>query len=210
MSSPIPSHNIGHTELNAQPIGDQATIAVTGMGRSGTTMVARVMQALGVPLGPDVSANFLEEAAIVRMLKAGDYDGFAALCAERNAAHAIWGFKCPTLRVCLDKADPIMRAPRYIITFRDMIATTGRNRMELGIDLNKAFNDQARKQYNLMRLILDLPSPVLLISYEKALAYPAETVSMIADFCGQSVTPTQADAIGTAEIKSGDPRYFQG
>ena len=200
--------NHGHIVLNDAPCPDQTTIAVTGMGRSGTTMVARILAALDIPMGPDVSDNFLEEDRIVRLLKAGAMGEFAGLCQERDSRYERWCFKCPTLRVRLAEVDPILRNPRYIITYRDMVAISSRNLLELGSDPTAALEAQARKQYNLMRALLALSAPVLLLSYEKAMRYPEHSVTLIAGFCGTTLDPDQAAQLAQAEIRPNDPRYL--
>ena len=196
-----------HILLNPAPLLPQGTVAVTGMGRSGTTMVTRVLAALGLPLGPDASANFLEEPQIVSLLKANDMAGFAALCRARDADHNIWAFKCPALRVRMAEADQILRQPRYIVTYRDVVATVTRSvtAADAPPDWNSALEAQVRKQYNLIRELMRLEAPILLLSYEKALALPAETVAEIARFVGHPLAP--AAKIAAAEIRAGDPRY---
>lgn len=200
--------NYGHMVLNDAPCPAETTIAVTGMGRSGTTMVARILLALGLPIARGVTSKFLEEKQIIHMLKNREMEAFAALCAERNANHPRWAFKCPTLRVRLKESDPILRNPRYIVTYRDVVAVSSRVMMQEDIDTAAALEAQARKQYNLMRSLLELSNPVLLLSYEKSMRYPEHTVSLISEFCGEACTKDQISRIAANEIRFNDPRYL--
>lgn len=199
--------NPGHFILNAAPCGPEAAIAVTGMGRSGTTMAARILSALGLDLG-DVSQQLLEDTAVVAMLKAGDMDAFAAYAAARAAAAPKWAFKCPALRTRLIQADAVLHQPRYVITFRDVVATVSRNSLELDADTIAILADQGAKQNKLIRWLVTLNAPILMLSYEKALAHPPETVARIADFCGIPLDEEQAARIAATEIRPGDPRYL--
>jgi len=204
----IAATNFGHFTLNAAACGAGATIAVTSMGRSGTTMVARILKDLGLPMGDDLSAQFLEDQTILRQLKEDRMADFQAHCRTRDRDHPKWAFKCPALRLRLRAAHDIMHDPRYIVPFRDISAIAQRNHLELGTDLGAALDAAARKYSKFVTALLALDAPVLAISYEKALQYPEQTVQAIAVFCGENPEPGQIRAIAAGAIRNGDPRYL--
>lgn len=202
--------NSGIFALNDRQCPDTATIAVTGMGRSGTTMIARILAALGVELGDTLSPQFLEDVRFVRAFKVGDMDEVTQLVADRDAAHAKWGFKLPAMRAHLPQMEQILRAPRFIITFRDPAAIALRNNLSMDADLATALRLAAKGMHKLANLVLDMHSPVLLVSYEKALQHPEQTVTTIAAFCGISLAEEgQAKKMAAQCICNGDPAYLQ-
>ena len=200
--------NYGLALLNPAPIGETATIIATGLGRSGTTMVARVMAALGVAMSPDTSARTAEDKKILATVKERDFAEFTALCRQRDALTSRWGFKCPALRNVMLKWEPAIRQPRYIIVFRDLLAIALRNQISLGQDLSIALQSASKSYAQLLQQLERMTAPALLISYEKALQYPVRTVLGIADFCGIEVDETQAVQVASQCIVNGDPNYL--
>lgn len=199
--------NYGIAVLNEAPIGKTATIAATGLGRSGTTMLARVMLELGLPMGERVTPQSAEDKELQTLLKDRDLDGFGAACRARDAAHPVWGFKCPALRGSLVPATARMRHPRLILIFRDIMAVAQRNTLSVDAELLAAMTQAAQNYAKLMRAVPKLRAPLLMISYEKALQYPDRTVQAIAGFCGQPVDEARAAEIAAATIRNADPRY---
>lgn len=200
--------NPGHAVLNAAPCPPEATIAVTGMGRSGTTMVARVLNAVGLPLGPSVDPQRLEDPAILAMIKADRIADLAALCRDRDRQHPKWAFKCPALRSKLAEVHPHLRAGRYIVPFRDIMAVAQRNSLSVGTDLREGLRLAASGYMKLQAALGSLDAPILVMSYEKALQHPGAAVAAIAAFCGVSLARDEADRIAAATIRNSDPAYL--
>jgi len=194
--------NEGLHIFHDKPVGDAATIAVTGLGRSGTTMIARVLSELGLHLGDDLSPMSHEDRAVKRLVKARDWDGFERLCRIRDQEHGKWGFKLPAIRSRLTKFGSRMTNPRFIIPFRDLLALSIR-RID-GEDMTAVqLRTTVRDYEKLLDQIELCPCPILVVSYEKALQYPARTVSAIRDFCGLTV-PIDA---AVEAIENGSPKY---
>ena len=124
-------------------------IVILGMHRSGTSMVAGVLQRLGVSmgeymLGSDVSnpAGHYEDIEFLRINKAilahagGNWRNppsheaimsvhkfdaqMAALVAKRDAAHELWGWKDPRTCLTLCKWAPLLSEPVYVSVERDL------------------------------------------------------------------------------------------
>lgn len=200
--------NDGIAILNDAPCGPFATIAATGVGRSGTTMLARVMQAIGIDMGEALSTRTVEDKTIIRAMKAGDGAAFEAHCRRRDASAAIWGFKAPALRNNMPHYATLMRNPRFIVIFRDILAISIRNNISIGFNLLEGMRKTASNYVNMIEHVSKLESPVLLISYEKTLQFPARTVTEIATFCDRAVTAQGADRIASETIRNGDLRYL--
>ena len=199
--------NYGLAILNDAPVGSTATIAATGLGRSGTTMLARVLIELDVPMGQKIGPQSAEDKELLRLLKTRDLEGFATACQARDEKYQIWGFKCPALRGQIAPALKWMRAPRLILSFRDIMAVAQRNALSVDAELLEAIETSARGYVKMVQALRDLQVPILLISYEKALQYPMATVQAMAEFCGRPVSEEHAEKIAAGAIRNADPRY---
>lgn len=236
--------NTGIRVWNDAPLpGDgRATVAITGAGRAGTTMLARITAALGIEMGDALAPGTAEDKPIQLALKARDMTAFAERVAEMNAmadrradhraaegeadreagpkptpnpapnpARGLWAFKCPALRGQMAEALPLLRAPRLVTIFRDPVAVAERNltrgRPDPDLTPPMALDMAARTQAKFATRLAALDLPVLLVSYEKALARPEALVTALAGFCGVRITPEEAARIAAAEIDPADPRY---
>ena len=200
--------NFGCAVLNPAPCEDKATIAITGLGRSGTTMVARILRELGIPMGDGLGGRFLEDTDILRAIKSADMATFKAICRARDARHSKWAFKCPAMRVTLQDSLKHMRGPRLIVPFRDIMAISMRNNLEISTEMKTALGLAARGYAKMLAAFEEVEVPILFMSYEKTLQYPVRVVKQIAEFCGMTLSDEAAERIASATILNGDPRYF--
>lgn len=176
--------NYGCVVLNARPCLMKTTIVATGVGRSGTTMLSRVMGAIGVDLGKNLTPETREDKGLQVAVKNDDVAAFEEICRRYDIRRKKWGFKCPAIRSRLLKYDSILRNPRYMIVFRDLVASGLRSNIALGDDLLKTMRESALSYMAMVEQVQKLKQPVLLISYEKALQHPERTVAAMAEFCG--------------------------
>src|SRR5262245_26760742 len=121
--------NTGIWRHNDAPSSQYATVIAMGLGRSGTTMVARVLIELGMNMGAHLSRRSSEDADIRSRIKANDLSGFQELCRQRDAAHDKWGFKCPAFFPVMNTFSKSVRNPRFIVMFRDVLAISIRNKL---------------------------------------------------------------------------------
>lgn len=198
---------VGYAVVNDAPVGDVATVAVTGLGRSGTTMIARVLRALDVPMPGETTPQTCEDAAMVSLLRAGDLEGAERLVAARNAASRVWAFKAPVLRGHLAWAERTLRAPRFVLTWRDPLAIAQRNQLALDADLSDSLRLAGKGLAVMAKDASVLRAPTLLVSYEKAVMRPDRLVDALSAFLGLSPSD-EALARAAAEIRPGDPRYM--
>src|SRR4051794_13832400 len=77
--------------------GPEKTLLVTGLARSGTSMLAALLQGSGVAMGDHVYEPIHEDAEITQILRARDFTRLDELIARLNAKAPIWGFKMPDL-----------------------------------------------------------------------------------------------------------------
>ena len=155
----------------------EQTLLITGLARSGTSMLAGMLQSAGIWLGDHVYEPINEDAEIAQMLRARDFARLDALIARHNAKAPVWGFKMPDLHQFLQH-DELSRFVDNVLDFcgiaLDEAGRTGLlqhvqpNRAQYVLTANRTFEGivegvlegrlygWARHVGNLMPLLLDL------------------------------------------------------
>jgi hypothetical protein len=161
------------------------TFIITGLHRSGTSLVASMLQQAGLFIGSEINDIVFEDEAIARALDARNIPALQQIIADRNANHASWGFKFPMLCSALDAGQlSLFDRPRLIVTFRDPVAMAVRTSVSEYQDPMQALREVAADQMAMMAFVQQLACPNLLLSYEKALTFPREFADTIMRFCG--------------------------
>lgn len=199
--------NPGTFIANPSPAGDQASVLVTGLGRSGTTMVSRVLSALGLFMGDQVSRGTNEDKDFRNIIKKGSLEAFEKLCRDRDSRFDRWGFKYPAARHNLAEWVAAMRSPRVIVTSRDPLATAIRAASETNAEVLPTFDQALRRMLRLFESLEQLQCPVLFLSYEKALTRPRACTSVMASFCGIDADEATIEA-ASRTIRNGDEVYL--
>jgi hypothetical protein len=181
--------NKGLAEINPAPVGPQATLAVVGLTRSGTSMLSSLLQTFGIPMGDVIDSAVFEDVEIAKFIDAKDFDGLRQAVAKRDGAHDIWGFKRPNAYKVIDQLTPLLRNPRLIVTFRDILAIAMRNHVSMQMDVISALPRYAAEYEDLVGIIAGLKCPMLLVSYEKFIQFPEESIIRTARFAGIEPTP---------------------
>lgn len=179
--------------INPEPPTSVMTVPIVGVPRGGTTMVAAVVHALGVDLGParDLAEYTFED----RIMRQADLGLQLSYIQQRNREHDVWGWKDPTAVVGMRSLFFALRRPRMIMVFRDMLASIdGEMRFDqaYNVEPQRSFGDVAKATLNWwtdnMEFISQTTFPVLLVSYERALQMPETLIQEIGAFIG--VAPT--------------------
>ncbi len=165
------------------------TFIVTGLERSGTSLVAAILRKVGIFMGSDINEIVHEDEAIANILLRRDLASLVRLIRQRDTDYGTWGFKFPLLWQSLAH-DDIGRftAPHIIVTFRDPVAMAVRTSLSEYRDPVRALRAAVDEQAELGRFAERLDCPALLVSYEKALVFPHEFVGAIMTFCGLPAT----------------------
>ena len=167
----------------------EKTLLITGLARSGTSMLAAMLQAAGVWLGDHVYEPINEDAEITQMLRARDLFRLDALIKRQNAKAPIWGFKMPDLHQFLQHDELTrFRNPHLIVIFRDPVAIAVRNVVSEHVDGAQAMVEATSATHSLTRFVLASHLPFLFLSYEKALLFPRVFVDSVLSFCGVTWT----------------------
>ena len=207
--------------LNPPTPSETMTVAIAGVPRGGTSMVAAVAEALGVDLGPreELDSDHYEDRIMRNptnhVVEATGIAPFfvqqATYISQRNHEKAIWGWKNPVGIKSIISLLPILRNPRVIIVFRDMIASIqGEMRFESsgGVTSPRVFPTILEQTQNWLKdnvdFIFQAECPTMLVSYERALNNPELFVTELAAFLSMIPTAEQtAEALSRINPKGG-------
>jgi hypothetical protein len=163
----------------------EKTLLITGLARSGTSMLAALLQAAGVWLGDHVYQPINEDAEITQMLRARDFTRLDELIGQQNAKAPVWGFKMPDLHQFLQHDEMVrFRNPHLMVIFRDPVAVAVRNMLSEQVDGTQAIIEAASAMHALTQFVRASHLPFLFLSYEKALVFPHVFIDNVLDFCG--------------------------
>ncbi|MDE8350005.1 MAG: hypothetical protein POG74_11080 [Acidocella sp.] len=187
------------------------TVVVSGVGRSGTSAVAKVLHALGVPMGNTNNLAVYEDQDFLHALLFFDQARIAELIVERNNKYPRWGFKFPSLQNhLLPPQLSRFRAPHLILVMRDPVATASRafSSDTDGNSIIDTFLNVTRQTFDLVNFMQKVECPTLLISYEKLLAFPDQTIDSIVAFCGIELD-TETRIKARQAIEPNNPQYIE-
>ena len=187
---------------------DGRTFVVFGVPRGGTTMVARIVEQLGVPMGQDLPANYEDHAFNFDLmpdeLKADRRKMLSSLIdviRERNQSNSVWGWKYPRAHLYLPKIIKHVRNPHLICVFRDPVASALRplSRRQSPKNPSPLMPTKVVKQHldwqtRNIQLIHKLSLPSFLCSYEKSVADRTSFVGELASFIGAPVDAEHLEA----------------
>ena len=186
------------------------TLIVTGPHRSGTSLVAAILQRAGVFIGSEVNDIVYEDEEVDRTLVSGDAAALRRLITERDAAHQVWGFKIPML--CRDLPRERLSwftNPHLIVMFRDPVAMAVRTAVSEYQDPVQSLRHASAEQNSMFTFVDTLDCPTVLLSYEKALMMPEPFIDAVVRFCGSAPDPNVRSGF-VSIIEPGRERYVRG
>jgi len=185
----------------------EKTLLITGLARSGTSMLAALLQASGVWLGDHVYEPINEDAEIAQMLQARDFTRLDELIERQNASTPIWGFKMPDLHLFLQHDEvQRFRNPHLIAIFRDPVAVAARNALSEHYDGEQAMIEAISAMYSLTQFVRASRMPYLLLSYEKAVVFPRIFIDNVLSFCGIALDAAQRNEL-LRHVQPNRPQY---
>jgi hypothetical protein len=160
------------------------TIIVTGVARSGTSLIAALLKAADVFMGEFLYDVVNEDAHMLELLRSRDRTLLKQLIRQRNGKHASWGFKIPNLNAYLKPDDlSLFRNPHLVIVCRDPVAVAVRNALSEHYSEMEAMFNATTAMQALSYFVQRTQCPVLLLSYEKALSFPNTVIDSLMGFC---------------------------
>lgn len=199
--------NEGVLALNKpDPSPPLKTVIVLGVARGGTTMVASVLQALGVPMGEKLGP-VLEDVALSKAVEARDIARLKDIIARRDATYPLWGWKRPSAFEYGDVWRGCFRNPHVIAVFRDPFAIANRNRISMLSDVFQNLERSVQHLGTLVQFLRRHEGPVLLCSYEKALVSPETFVRAVDEFLELNMAERWTDAV--REVNPSPREYLE-
>jgi hypothetical protein len=161
------------------------TFIVTGIARSGTSLIASLLKEAGVFMGAFLHNVVNEDAQILEVLRRRDMETLKTLVRNRNAENAQWGFKVPNLHAYLKHTElGMFRNPHLLVIYRDPVAVAVRNALSEHYSEVDALVNSANAMHSMAQFARRAECPVLLLSYEKALSLPNTMIERVLEFCG--------------------------
>lgn len=184
------------------------TIVVTGVARSGTSLVAAVLRAAGLHMGDLVHDVVNEDAQMLEIVQSRDMTLLRALIQQRNAKHASWGFKIPNLHAHMRYDSlALFRNPHLVVVYRDPVAVAVRNSLSEHTDQLDGLLAASGAMQAMTRFAQQTGCPLLLLSYEKIIGFPPLLIDSLADFCGIALNPAKRAAL-LEQVKPNNPDYL--
>lgn len=200
--------NKGLAVVNAQPFDGEATLVIVGLTRSGTSMMSSLLHTFGVFIGDRFDKAVFEDVDVAALVDKGDFAGLRKFAEARNATHKVWGFKRPNAYKVLPDLVKALRKPRVIVLFRDILAIGMRNHVSVQMDILPALPKLVNDYGLLVKNISGIKCPMMLVSYEKFLQFPKESVEATAAFSGVELDEEQlAKCLET--VRNGPETYLQ-
>lgn len=190
---------------------EERTYMVVGLARSGTTMVAKVLDSFGLFMGEGADNSVGEDTVLAKAIESHDRTAVAGIVERYDAAHPIWGFKRPNVFTYLNADTVEFRNPHFIVVLRDIFAIANRNY----ISTFRHPIDDMRESLGLLDELVSFiernrSAPMFFLSYERALIEPRDFVIELGSFCGVDLSPRMIrDALYTITPGGGEG-YLQG
>ena len=202
--------SLNQSDRSAHGMPEARTLIVTGVARSGTSMVARVLSGAGVFMGQNHDDVVFEDTDLRDLFTdaAVDPERLGTLLRDRDRAHPVWGFKRPHLHVQGPAAIELFRNPSVVVMVRDPVAIAERNAISEQLDVLHALSTATSDLQQMMQFVESLTCPVLLVSYEKALRQPSRFIARLIEFCGLSLTDAEQAAL-VALVEPDRPAYIE-
>jgi len=183
---------------------EHKTIIVLGAERSGTSMTAQILHAIGVSMAPKLNATGQDPEFASLCLSPIDQEQAKKLIELRNQTHAIWGWKFPgNIKPSLYN---LSRSPHFIVMLRDPLAMARKIRTTEDWQLAPAMRRVSQQQAEIAEFIAGTKAPVLFINYDRSLDYPDQLIKTIAEFSSIKLTVAKVTAAKLV-IKPANPAY---
>ncbi|RYG89407.1 MAG: hypothetical protein EON59_01555 [Alphaproteobacteria bacterium] len=159
-----------------------ACIIITGAARGGTSLVAGICDAVGIPMGkggPRFENPYLQWAVL-----ADRWDVVAELVKIIDAQEPLWGWKLPALHKNLHRVSGLLINPRYVFVLKDPV-TVARRRADPGDapHFARMIKRSALTQQAMADFALQTQSPTLFVSYDETMRNMEAGISTIARYC---------------------------
>lgn len=201
--------NQGIIHSGPRPTGEERTVIVLGAGRGGTSLCSTSLHKLGIFTGSDSWPPIFEDIPLSKALEKRDLARAKSIISDYNKDHKIWAFKRPTTNNTISELHKMLRNPRYVVVFRDVLAIGQRNFLSMHEDPFGSMRNALSDYEKILNFLKEHNPPALLLSYEKAVGNPENFIRSLVTFCGldSSVKPVQISS-AVSSIKPSPKEYL--
>ncbi|MBY6206126.1 MULTISPECIES: hypothetical protein [Halomonas] len=169
-------------------------IIVIGTARGGTSMVAGVLARLGVYMGDRASHPVYEDVRLSSAFERNERAKARHIINEYDAKHGHWGWKRPSIIDRLSDVDTLIPNARYIFIYKDILSIAQRNSISMLEQVTTGMERALTQYQNTLDFINRGTAHAMLVSYDKATAYPDVFLSMLEEFCSIHPSREQHDS----------------
>lgn len=185
------------------------TLIVSGLGRSGTSMIATILHSAGVLMGDPPLEVVIEDPEILAAASTGQEALLRQIIARRNAIHPVWGFKLPNMHAYL-RAEQVgwFRNPRMILVFRDPVAIAVRDSLSEYFEPGQKLTSSLHGMVSAIAFAERARCPTLMLSYEKSIAAPERTVRAVLRYSGLRASDAMVKDLARV-VQPDNPAYLR-
>ncbi len=155
------------------------TALLAGFSLAEMAPLTQLASAFGIPWDP--GRNGGDDQGIIPAAKAGDWSQARHWIDEANARHDTWMWSLSSLIDDLPRAASLCRQPRIVLVFRNPMAAGSHEAGDPAL-CRTTIKDAAAFSHRMARSAFLTQAPVLLVSYEAAMANLPGLVEAVADF----------------------------
>lgn len=198
--------NKGIAVTGAPSDSSSRAVVVVGAARGGTSMVAGSLVQLGIFMGDRAAPPVFEDLRLSTCFEQKDFAGAEAVAAEYSRKHELWGWKRPWSIDHLDEVHRVLKAPRYIFIYKDVMSISQRNAISMLTDLLPGMEKPLQQYARTLAFLRHRPVHAMLVSYEKAMGDPAHFLKELAGFC--EIEPAEQRLQAAQEFIQPNPEHY--
>ncbi|MGH7156423.1 MAG: hypothetical protein ACREF3_21075, partial [Acetobacteraceae bacterium] len=165
-------------------------IIASGIGRSGTSMIASLLAGLWILSADDAYSLTMDDKEFLHLFTFKNMEELDEAIKRRNRHSEVWAFKLPSIHGYMEPDNlRVFRNPRLVIVFRDPVAVAVRHATAEYVDPGVSLFETIEGMREMARFLQAAECPMLLVSYEKAIRHPEHLIGALAEFCGVAVDP---------------------
>ena len=194
---------------NEEKITAKKSIVICGITRGGTSFAASVFGQLGIPFSRkserDIGRRY-EHRGLRDAFQNRDADALKKLATSFSEEYPVWAWKLPAIQRRLEFAAENVPNPHFVIIFKEPLSVAARKTDRKGKETLDSLRQVLTVYQHLAEMADGMEYPLLLISYDRAMAKLPAFLAEVAQFAG--VTSFDVDRVIDG-IRDDGERYFQ-
>ncbi|TAJ90730.1 MAG: hypothetical protein EPO41_17470 [Reyranella sp.] len=183
----IDSSFAGALIKNGHKTTERKSIIICGPTRGGTSFAASVFYRLGVPFKRDADDKLsirLEHSELQLAFSAQNWKMMDKTVEDFCYLHLVWGWKVPAIERQLAKVAQMIPNPHAVMIFKEPLSVAARKAIVRKSDLVQRLQEVVNAYGMMAALAASAEYPLLLISYDKAVANLPVFLKVAAHYAG--------------------------